>query len=253
MKDVLREILLSTADDELILGHRDSEWTAFAPFIEEDIAISSLAQDEIAHASVYLQLLHDLTGEDPDRLAFLREPEERRNAWLLERPKGDWAYTVVRHVAYDLFDDIRLRHLARSSFRPLAEVVERLQREESYHLAHGRLWLERLAQGKGEARQRLEKALSAVLEDVPGLFEEGAGVEEAVAQGLLPTRPRQWWEEWREAWGGLLIPLGLGAWVPEELSLPAAPGGRQGRHTDQLEELLGALSEVYRSDPAAAW
>ncbi|MBT9258374.1 MAG: phenylacetate-CoA oxygenase subunit PaaC [Clostridiales bacterium] len=249
----MREILLRAADDELALGHRDSEWTAFAPFIEEDIAISSIAQDEIAHAALYLELLKDLTGEDPDRLAFMREPGEWRNAWLLERPKGDWAFTVVRHVAYDLFDDVRLRQMARSSYKPLSEAVERIRREETYHLAHGRLWLERLARGEGEARERLHQALQAVLKDVPGLFEEGRGDGEAVAEGLLPSPPRAWFAEWAEAWAGLLRPLGLEAFVPKSLDLPAEPGGRRGVHTPHLDELLQALSEVYRSDPAASW
>ena len=39
--------LLAWADDELVLGHRDSEWTGFAPQIEEDVAFSSIAQAEL--------------------------------------------------------------------------------------------------------------------------------------------------------------------------------------------------------------
>ena len=32
------DLLLSIADDELILGWRNSEWTGIAPFLEEDVA-----------------------------------------------------------------------------------------------------------------------------------------------------------------------------------------------------------------------
>jgi hypothetical protein len=42
--------LLELADDELVLGWRDSEWTGIAPFLEEDVAFSSIAQNEIGHA-----------------------------------------------------------------------------------------------------------------------------------------------------------------------------------------------------------
>ena len=38
------ELLLELADDELILGWRNSEWTGIAPFLEEDVAFSSIAQ-----------------------------------------------------------------------------------------------------------------------------------------------------------------------------------------------------------------
>src|SRR6266705_2351689 len=48
--------LLEIADDELILGWRDSEWTGIAPFLEEDVAFSSIAQNEIGHARALYEL-----------------------------------------------------------------------------------------------------------------------------------------------------------------------------------------------------
>ena len=84
------------ADDELILAHRNSEWTGHAPILEEDIAISNIAVDELGHATIWYGLLADITGDDPDRLAFFREATEFRNAQLVELPKGDWAFTIVR-------------------------------------------------------------------------------------------------------------------------------------------------------------
>ena len=44
------QLLIEYADDELILGWRDSEWTGIAPSLEEDVAFSSIAQNEIGHA-----------------------------------------------------------------------------------------------------------------------------------------------------------------------------------------------------------
>ena len=39
------------ADDEFVIGFSDSEWTGIAPILEEDVAMSSLAQDELGHAA----------------------------------------------------------------------------------------------------------------------------------------------------------------------------------------------------------
>jgi ring-1,2-phenylacetyl-CoA epoxidase subunit PaaC len=89
--------LFTLADDELILGQRDSEWTGHAPILEEDIAFSNIAQDEIGHALVWYTILHEHLGQpQPDRLAFWREARDFRNATLVELPKGDWAFTIVR-------------------------------------------------------------------------------------------------------------------------------------------------------------
>lgn len=118
----LVDFLYQLADDELCLGHRDSEWLGLAPDIEEDVAFSSVAQDEVGHATYCFSLLHDLGEEDPDRIAFAREVKRWRNAVLLERPNGDWAYSIARHFLYDVFDDIRLEALTKSSYRPLRKV-----------------------------------------------------------------------------------------------------------------------------------
>src|SRR5579859_4124994 len=95
----LVDYLLAWADDELVLGHRDSEWTGFAPMIEEDVAFSSIAQDEIGHAALLYRLSADLSDppDDPDHLALRRPAPEYRHAALLERPNGDWAFTIARH------------------------------------------------------------------------------------------------------------------------------------------------------------
>jgi len=53
-----QQLLLEIADDELILGWRDSEWTGIAPLLEEDVAFSSIAQNEIGHARALYELAH---------------------------------------------------------------------------------------------------------------------------------------------------------------------------------------------------
>src|SRR5689334_18170403 len=107
----LKELLLSLADDEFVIGYANSEWTGIAPVLEEDIAFSSLAQDELGHARLFYQLLAELqiidcrlqidADADPrstiynlrssDVVAYGRAPSEFRHAQLVERPRGDWA------------------------------------------------------------------------------------------------------------------------------------------------------------------
>ena len=66
--------LLDLADDELILGWRDSEWTGIAPTLEEDVAFSSIAQNEIGHARALYELAARELDTDADALAFDRKP-----------------------------------------------------------------------------------------------------------------------------------------------------------------------------------
>ena len=136
----MNELLLGLADDELIIGWRDSEWTGIAPMLEEDVAFSSIAQDEIGHARLLYELRAALTGEDPDRLAFHRQPHEYRHARLLDQPKQGWGFTIARRWLYEVADEIRITALMDEL--PLAA---KINREEAYHRMHAEMWRERLA------------------------------------------------------------------------------------------------------------
>jgi ring-1,2-phenylacetyl-CoA epoxidase subunit PaaC len=134
-------VLLQIADDELVLGWRDSEWTGIAPVLEEDVAFSSIAQNEIGHARAIYQLL----AEDADALAFDRAPEEYRCAQLVElRFVPDWARTIARRVLYEAADEIRLATLKISPDEAVAGLAAKIDREEAYHRVHAQMWRERL-------------------------------------------------------------------------------------------------------------
>ena len=144
------ELLLALADDELILGWRNSEWTGIAPFLEEDVAFSSIAQNEIGHARALYDLAAAELGTDADALAFDRRPEEYRCAPLVQlRLVPDWARTIARHVLYETADAIRIEALKSHEDAELAGVAAKIEREEVYHRLHAEMWLERLA---GEER-----------------------------------------------------------------------------------------------------
>ena len=85
MNEQERQRLLEIADDELILGWRDSEWTGIAPFLEEDVAFSSVAQNEIGHARALYELAARDLGTTADELAFDRDPSDYRSSQLVEQ------------------------------------------------------------------------------------------------------------------------------------------------------------------------
>ena len=196
MADERLSLLLALADDELVIGHRHSEWTGWAPHIEEDLAFSSIAQDEMAHARLLYGLAGELTGRSEDELALGRPPEEYRNAVLCERPNGDWGYTLARQYLYDTADAVRLEALADSSWKELVERVGVIRLEEKYHLDHAGAWFDRLVAGPLEARQRFAEGLSAALGEAVGLFEPLPGEEELVADGVLPKTSEELLGEW---------------------------------------------------------
>lgn len=194
------QALLAIADDELVLGWRDSEWTGIAPVLEEDVAFSSIAQNEIGHARAIYQLL----AEDADALAFDRAPEEYRCSPFVElRFVPDWARTIARRVLYEAADEIRLRALMASKDEAVAGLAAKIDREEVYHRMHAEMWHDRL---RGEPRYN--EALSTLWPYALGLVEPAQrdelearfelGSAEPVERGSHADGWQALWEEMTE-------------------------------------------------------
>jgi ring-1,2-phenylacetyl-CoA epoxidase subunit PaaC len=195
------QTLLALADDELILGWRNSEWTGIAPYLEEDVAFSSIAQTEIGHARAWYELAAKELGTDADALAFDREPDDYRCAPLVElRLVPDWARTIARHWLYETADSIRIAALAESSEPEVAGLAEKIGREEAYHRIHADMWEERLREAS-----RFREALDEVWPYALGLLDgeqrnrlcELAGREPvtAIERGQHTEELRPLWEE----------------------------------------------------------
>jgi ring-1,2-phenylacetyl-CoA epoxidase subunit PaaC len=205
--------LLEIADDELILGWRDSEWTGIAPSLEEDVAFSSIAQNEIGHARALYELAARELGTDADALAFDRDPSEYRSAQLVEQRRLDWAHTIARHWLYECADEIRLAALKTSNDSELAGLAAKMDREEIYHRMHAQMWADRL---RDEPR-----FADAVHELWP------------FALGVLASDQRE----------ALAARVGLE---------PTAAVERNG-HSEDLRELWEEMTMVRRSIPGATW
>ena len=207
------QLLLKLADDELILGWRDSEWTGIAPTLEEDVAFSSIAQNEIGHARALYELAAAELGGDADALAFDRAPEDYRCAPLVELQLLDWARTIARRYLYEEADRVRLDVLREGDDAELAGLAAKIDREEVYHRLHAEMW---------EARLRDEPRFRDAVRE---LWPYALGV---LDEELRPELARR-------------------------VGLAEVDAVARGEHTPELAELGEVMTEVRRSVPGAQW
>jgi len=248
-RTALAELLFTMADDDFVSGFTDSEWTGIAPLLEEDVAISSISQDELGHARALYQLLADVLadGRDEDQLAYDRMPDEYRHSRLLDHPRGDWADTIARRFFYELADEARLASIG-PGYRPLAELVEKLRREERYHRMHVVAWLDRLANGGAEPRRRLEAALLAQGLDATTVFTPLEGEAALLESGVLTRSMTQAEAAWRADLTTVMVPLGLA--LPPSIE-PSASGRRN--HSAAFDWLWTEFTMVRRSEEGVTW
>ncbi len=244
----LAQLLRSMADDEFVIGFSDSEWTGIAPLLEEDVAMSSLAQDELGHAAALYGLLADLTGAHPDALAYDREPADYRHCRLLDHGRGDWAMTIARRFLYDTADGVRLEALVDASWAPLSGLVAKIVREERYHRMHAGAWLDRLARSHGEARDRLVAALAELGSDAGTVFTPLAGEPHLLEDGILAAPMTELEACWRASIAPTFATLDLP--MPPPTDRP-----ERGRldHGEAFRWLWGEFTAVRHADPGATW
>lgn len=247
-REALADLLLRLADDELVIGHRNSEWTGLGPILEADIAFSSMAQDEIGHAQAYYRLLHDLGRPAPDAMVFARRAADFRCAALVSLPRGDWAFSIVRQFLYDAAESVRLEALAVCSYSPLAALVRKLRGEEKYHLLHGRTWLMKLGSATEDSHARMQTAVDELFPYALGLFESTPHEAALAALRIQPTEA-----ELLEQWCRAVEPVIREAGLRVPANCKPLLGGRTGKHPAALNELVDEMQKVSRIDPSASW
>jgi len=248
--EALTELLFKMADDQLILGHRNSEWTGFGPLLEEDIAFSSMAQDKVGHSLALYELLHGLGKPSPDTLAFMRPAGQFHNSILVELPNGEYDFSLVRHFLYDTAELIRFDMLRKSAFEPLAQLAHKIHGELRYHTLHANTWIKQLGAATEESISRLQQSLAFALPYALGLFETSP-FEQALIDGGLFEGEVALQVAWRVKVEEIISQTDLK--LPPWHTITPVWGGRQGKHSEHLAPLLDEMGEVFRIDPSASW
>lgn len=246
----LKDLLYKLADDQLILGHRNSEWTGLGPILEEDIAFSSMAQDKIGHSLAFYTLLQELGESEPDVVAFTRNAGQFHNCQLVELPNGEYDFSLIRHFLYDNAEMIRYEMLSRSSYEPIAKVSAKLKGEIKYHVLHANTWIKNLGSSTEEALLRLQASLNDALPYALGMFELSHYEQELIDAGVYAGEEAvktEWLQRIRQVLEKTQLRL------PDPALLEPKLGGRYGKHTEHLQPLLTEMSEVFNIDPGAEW
>lgn len=246
----LKELLYKIADDQLIIGHRNSEWTGMGPLLEEDIAFSSMAQDKVGQSHAIYQILNQLGERDPDTVAFTRNADQFHNCQLVELPNGEYDFSLIRHFLFDTAEAIRFDLLIQSSYTPLAQLAKKIQGELRYHTMHANTWIKQLGTATEESISRLQSSLENALPYALGIFEPSPYEQELIAEGIFAGEETLK-TQWINRITGVLSETRLT--LPDLQGVTPMYGGRQGQHTEHLQPLLDEMSEVFRIDPTAEW
>jgi ring-1,2-phenylacetyl-CoA epoxidase subunit PaaC len=248
--EALKELLYKMADDQLILGHRNSEWTGFGPLLEEDIAFSSMAQDKVGHSLAIYTMLHQLGEADPDTLGFTRNVQAFKNCQLVELPNGEYDFSIIRHFLFDTAEALRFELLTKSSYQPLAELAVKVTGELRYHTMHANYWVKKLGTATEESKARMQQSLNALLPYAAGIFEKSEFEVNLISQNIFAGEDELKFR-WKNRISEIIkdTELVLSDWA----TIKPLEGGRKGIHTEHLQLLLNEMGEVFRTDPTAEW
>lgn len=267
--DPLVSYTLHLADDALILGHRNSEWTGIGPVLEQDIAISNIALDLVGQARNFYhyaarllnetgragadaagQAVADPSGRQPteDSLAYLRDSWDFKNSLLVEQENGDWAKTILRQFLFSSYQFYFYELLQNSQDAELAAISEKAFKEVAYHLRWSSEWVIRLGDGTEESHIRLRKALDELWPFTGELFlaagYEQQGVERGIGVELSLLKPK-WEKKVKEIFSDAMLTVPAESWMQS--------GGKEGRHTEHLGYILAEMQFLQRAYPGCEW
>lgn len=246
----IKDLLYKIADDQLILGHRSSEWIGLGPLLEEDIAFASKAQDKVGQSLAFYQILESLGEADPDTVAFNRKAEDFHNSIFVELPNGEFDFSIIRHFLFDTADYLRFEMLAQSAYQPLRNLAIKFKGELQYHILHANEWVKQLGDADNATNERMQKVINNALPYALGIFEpskyENSLIEDGIFQGEAALHDR-WQTRIKEILQDTQLTL------PDLNQLEPVYGGRYGHHTEHLAPLLAEMGEVISSDPGTEW
>lgn len=251
MSNAIKHLVYKMADDALIIGHRNSEWTGIGPMLEEDLAFSSMAQDKIGHAQALYNILHEVLDEaEPDKLGFMRSEKGFKCCQFVELPIGEYDFSIVRQFLFDHAELLRYEMLTESSFAPLALLAKKVKGEIKYHVLHGDTFIKQLARGTEESKARMQSSLNYAWHFALGIFEKDETEQDLISQNIFAGED-ELKKRWLEKISTVIEAAGLQ--VPATVESKIVYGGRKGFHSEHLKPLLDEMTEVVRLDLNAEW
>jgi ring-1,2-phenylacetyl-CoA epoxidase subunit PaaC len=274
----LSDYILHLADNALVLGHRNSEWTGHGPILEQDIALSNVALDQIGQARYLYQhaagvinggmtgvIGGGMTGKiggdiSEDRLAFGRDAWDYRNCLLVEQVNGDWGKTMLRQFLFSAWQYYFYERLMNSRDRELAAIAEKSIKEVTYHLRWSGEWVIRLGDGTEESHERMVRGVDQLWKFTGELFIPAAYERSLIAAGVavdIETIRPVWEEKVGEVFGEAGLGMGDGAFANTSAPETGKPwmqtGGKEGRHSEHLGFLLAEMQFLQRAYPDCEW
>ncbi len=279
IRNLLYHYTVHLADNALILGQRNAEWTGHGPVLEQDIAISNIALDLVGQARMLYQyaaelinpirtghpggqstdlpgngstnqLINQPTGQPitEDSLAYLRNADQFSNCLLVELEKGDWAVTVLRQFFFSSYQFYFYERLQNSSDKTLAAIAAKALKEVTYHLRWSAEWVIRLGDGTGESHQRMTKALQQLWPYTAELVTNATYETVLAAQGIavdLEVIEPIYYDKLQQVLSIATLS------VPENTRQQG--GGKQGKHTAAMAAILAEMQYLQRTYPGAIW
>jgi ring-1,2-phenylacetyl-CoA epoxidase subunit PaaC len=258
MIDLLTNYIVHQADNALILGHRNSEWTGHGPILEQDIALSNIALDLIGQARNFYQLAASRINElapgefvTEDDLAYLRDGNEFKNFILTEQPNGDWAKTILRQFYFSSYQLLLFREIVHSPYAELAAICEKSIKETRYHVKWSSEWVIRLGDGTSESHSRMMNAQQDLHPFIAELFipSDFDYEAEATGAGILPGKLKdEWYERVNKIFETATLPS-----ISGEKNAMQILSGKNGVHSEHLGYLLAEMQFLQRAYPGCAW
>jgi ring-1,2-phenylacetyl-CoA epoxidase subunit PaaC len=256
--DLLSTYIIHQADNALILGHRDSEWTGHGPILEQDIALSNISLDLVGQARNFYQLaatrLNEITpGEHTteDDLAYLRDANEFRNFILVEQENGDWAKTILRQFYFSTYQFLLYNHLLESNIPEIAAISEKSVKETRYHVKWSSEWVLRLGDGTEESHNRMLDAIKTFNPWINEMFLPADFDYEADSSGagILPEILK---DDWYYRVNKLFETATLPKLTSEKKPMQIL-SGKKAVHSEHLGILLAEMQVLQRTYPGSTW
>ena len=242
-----REYLLAFADDEHTVGAHHASWIGMGPFLEEDLAFCSIAQDELGHALALYDYL--VEPAELDRFVLLRDPADYRCCALTEATCPTWPLAMVRHWLYDEAEGLRWDALHQSSVPGLPELARQANREESFHRSHAAMMMKRIC-ADSVGRAELQAAFDELAGIAASLWQPPQGESDALAAGVANVSFRQMAAAWSERIASDGADWGLRI---DQAALVVIPAGSRHQRSPDFADLHTSIGEVISLDPIAVW